>query len=111
MGKRSRLLIVRKWTNLNQGVLFLESDVDGEMGVNGAHLVAVALGDTGDQVLDVRAHGADGGELLADTEPLADAQLVLTDAVHLDREVTEIPLQHTSGSLHVNHAVLHGEGH
>lgn len=37
--------------------------VDGEVSVNEAHLVQVALGNPRDHVVDVRANGADGGEL------------------------------------------------
>jgi hypothetical protein len=33
-------------------LVLLDVDVDGEMGVDVAHLVLVALGDAGDEVLD-----------------------------------------------------------
>jgi len=46
-----------------------DGTVDGEMGVDGAHLVLVALRHALDQVLDVRADGADGGQFLLATEP------------------------------------------
>ena len=38
-------------------LVLLDVDVDGEMGVDVAHLVLVALGDTNDQVVD---DGSDG---------------------------------------------------
>jgi len=46
-----------------------DGTVDGEMGVDGAHLVLVALRHALDQVLDVRADGADGGQFLLAAEP------------------------------------------
>ena len=67
---------------LNGPVVVGEGDVDGEVCVDGAHLVAIALGDALDHVLDVRADRADGSDLLAHTEPLAHAQTALSDAFH-----------------------------
>jgi hypothetical protein len=46
-------------------VVLLNVDVDGEMGVDVAHLVLEALGDTNDQVVDERADGAESGDVLA----------------------------------------------
>ena len=48
--------------------------VDGEVSVDGPHLVLVALGHALDQVLDVRADRADGGQLLPQAEPLLDLE-------------------------------------
>ena len=43
--------------------------VDGEVSVDGPHLVLVTVGHTLDQVLDVRADGAHGCQLLLAAEP------------------------------------------
>lgn len=42
------------------------------MSVNKSHLVAVALCNAGDEILDVAEGGADGGGSLARTEPRLD---------------------------------------
>ena len=43
--------------------------------------------------------------------PLAHAQLVLSDALHLHMEVTEVPSEDTAGSLDMDDSVLDREGH
>lgn len=45
--------------------LLVQVDVDGEMGVDVAHLVLEALGHADDQVVDDSADGAEGGDILA----------------------------------------------
>lgn len=47
--------------------VFVQVDVDGEMGVDVTHLVLEALGDTNDQVVHDGADGTEGGDILADT--------------------------------------------
>ncbi len=71
------------------GVL-VQVDVDGEMGIDVAHLVAEALGDTDDQVVDDGADGAEGGNVLADTVVDLDADEVLLDDREVDGDVAEV---------------------
>lgn len=47
--------------------VLVQVHVDGKMGVDVAHLVLEALGDTNDQVVDDGADGTEGGNGLADT--------------------------------------------
>lgn len=81
-------LLTEEVTDLHRVVL--ERHVDGEMGVHETHLVLVADTNTRDQVLDQRADSAHAGELLAVAEPQVDAQLLLVDAAHVERQVTEV---------------------
>ena len=55
------LLLSEKVPDLDGGVGVGDGGVDGEVSVDESHLVAVSLGDAGDEVLDVGDGGADGG--------------------------------------------------
>ncbi|GMT19707.1 hypothetical protein PFISCL1PPCAC_11004, partial [Pristionchus fissidentatus] len=105
-------LLSEEVTDLDRFSAVLEGDVDGEMGIHGTHLVTVSLGDSLDHVVDVGNNGADGGDLLAGSEPLADTDLVvsLLDLLHLHVEVTEVSSEGSAGSSDVDDAVLDGEG-
>ena len=71
------------------GVL-VQVDVDGEMGIDVAHLVLEALGDPDDQVVDEGADGAEGGNVLADTVVDLDADQVLLDDREVDGDVAQV---------------------
>ena len=71
------------------GVL-VQVDVDGEMGIDVAHLVLEALGDTDDQVVDDGADGAEGGNVLADAVVDLDADDVLLDDREVNGDVAEV---------------------
>lgn len=75
-----------------------EGDVDGEMRVDEAHLVEEAAGDADDHVVDVRADGADAGELGTLGEPKVDADL-LADLLEVHVDVLEVASEFTAGSL------------
>jgi hypothetical protein len=62
--------------DFDQGASFRNGAVDGEVSVDGAHLVLVAVGDALDQVLDVRADGANGGKLLLLAKPFLNLKKV-----------------------------------
>ena len=53
----------------HQATTLRDCAVDGEVSVDGPHLVLVTVGHTLDQVLDVRADGAHGCQLLLAAEP------------------------------------------
>lgn len=99
------------YSYLNGSVSILKGNVDGEMGIHGAHLVAESEGNSLDHVLDVGADSADSGELLADSKPLADAEGVLSNALHLHVQVTEVLADGSAWSGDVDDAVLDGERH
>jgi len=67
--------------------------IDGEMRVNEAHLVAESLRDTYDHVLNVGAHGADAGELLAVGEPNVDTNMLLTDFAQVHAHMLEVAFE------------------
>lgn len=75
-----------------------EGDVDGEMRVDEAHLVEEAASDADDHVVDVRADGADAGELGTLGEPKVDADL-LADLLEVHVDVLEVAGELTAGSL------------
>ncbi|GAV65117.1 LOW QUALITY PROTEIN: hypothetical protein CFOL_v3_08632, partial [Cephalotus follicularis] len=77
LGFVSYLLLAKEIADLDGGVGVCDGGVDGEVGIDEAHLVAVALGDTGDEVLNVAECGADGGAGLAGAEPGLDLELAL----------------------------------
>lgn len=101
-------LLSEEVSDLDDGVLLAGDHVDGKVSVDGSHLVQVALGHADDHVVDVRADGTDGGELLANAEPLLHTQLVLAD--HLKVELLlELSGQHTAWALDANLTVLDGD--
>jgi hypothetical protein len=62
--------------DLNRLLVVSDDDVDGEMGVDHAHLVGEAVGDTLDHVLDLGADGAEASNVLATSVPDDEADLV-----------------------------------
>ena len=70
--------------------VLLQVQVDGEMGVDVAELVEVALGDTGDEVAEDRPHGAESGDVLPDTMVHLDGERVGLGLRERDREVAEV---------------------
>lgn len=79
-------------------VVLLEVDVDGEMGVDVAHLVLVALGDTDDHVVDESADGTESGDVLAGTVVHLNGDDVLLGVRERDGQVREILLEDTTGA-------------
>jgi hypothetical protein len=78
--------------NLNEASLgvLLKVDVDGEMGIDVAHLVLEALGDTDDQVVDDGADGTQGSDTLADTVVHLDGDNILLRATEGNSDVRKI---------------------
>ena len=99
-------LLAEKVSNLHDSVVLAGHNVDGKVSVDGTHLVQVALGDADNHVLNVRAHGADGGELFADAEPLLHANLLLADHLNV-KLLLELSGQHATRALDAHLAVLH----
>ena len=73
----------------SRGVL-LNVDIDGEMRVDVTHLVLVALGDTGDQVLDKRLDGPESSDRLADTMVKLNEDRGRSPGVEGDGKVLEV---------------------
>lgn len=71
------------------GVL-VQVHVDGEMGVDVAHLVLEALGDTDDQVVDEGTDGSESGNGLADAMVDVDGDDVLLWRAEGDGDVREV---------------------
>jgi hypothetical protein len=87
-------LLANEVTDLNLvlvglGVL-VDVDVDGEMGVDVAHLVLEALGDTDDQVVDQSADGTESGNVLAGTVVDLNTNDVLLGVREADGQVGQV---------------------
>lgn len=82
---------------------------DGEVCVDKAHLVLEALGDTEDQVVDVRADGADAGDVLLVSEPDLDNDLSLSN-VDVRGEVLERAGEGSTGANNGDHTGPDGDG-
>lgn len=80
------------------GVL-VDIDVDGEMGVDVAHLVLEALGDTDDHVVDQGADGAEGGDILAGAVVELDVDEGLLGVGEVDCEMAEVLDELAAGAL------------
>ena len=68
------LLTSEEVLDVDAGSVLGDDAVNGEMSVDGSHLVHEAFGDTSAHVLDVRLEGVDGTSLLVATEPHADSE-------------------------------------
>ena len=66
------------------------SDVDGEMGVDVAHLVLKALCHTNDQVVDDGTDGSEGSDLLSGAMVNLDRNLVLLRLAEVDGDMAEV---------------------
>lgn len=84
----------------------VEGNVDGEMRVDKAHLVDETAGDADDHVVDVRADGADAGELGTLGEPKVNADLV-ADLLQVHVDVLEVAGELTAGPLDGDATSLH----
>lgn len=80
------------------GVL-VQVDVDGKMGVDVAHLVLEALGDTDDHVVDDGADGAQSGDVVTLAMVNLDGDDALLGLAEVDGDVAEVLDELASGSL------------
>ena len=103
-------LLAKEVTDLHLGSVLVDSNVDGEVSVHEAHLVAVSVSHTGDHVANVRADGSHNRDVLVKSEPEIHVHSVsfLADVHKLVREVT---VQRTTRSLHDHSSILDEHGH
>lgn len=78
------LLFTQKITDLDGLVSVGDARVDGKVSVHEPHLVAVALGDAGDEVLDVTESSTDRSRGLPRSEPGLNLQLPLASGLFSD---------------------------
>jgi len=90
------------------GVL-VDVDVDGEMGIDVAHLVLEALGHTNDEVRDEGADGAEGGDILAVAVVDLNADNVLLDQGEGDSHVAQVLDKLATGPLDGDESRLDGD--
>jgi len=78
----ANVLLPEEITHLHRRSIVLDGDVDGEMGVDGLHLVAISVRHALDHVFDVADDGPHGGDVFAVAEPLLRLEPLFSD--HLD---------------------------
>jgi hypothetical protein len=104
------LLLAEEVPDLDCGVAVGDGGVDGEVGVDEPHLVAVALGDPLDEVLDVGDGGADGGHSAAGAEPGVHLELAAgLLQLEVEVEVLEVAGELAAGALHRDQLGGHGD--
>jgi hypothetical protein len=101
---RNYLLLAQEVPDLDGGVAVGDGSVDGEVSVDEPHLVAVSLGDAGDEVLDVGDGGADGGHGASGAEPGVNLELpAALLQLEVEVEVLEVAGELPAGALHRHH--------
>lgn len=110
--KKRYLFFAQKVADLNGLASTGDRGVDGKVGVDEAHLVAVALGDAGDEILDVAEGGSDGGAGLARAKPGVDLQLALSglvvgDEIEVEVQMLEVPGELASGAFNFDDLGVH----
>ena len=98
-------LLTEEVTDLDLLSVLVDGDVDGEVSVHESHLVAVTTGHSGDHVADVGADGADHSNVLVESEPHVDDDLLLL-LLDIHELVAEITAEDTTRSLHDHTSVL-----
>ena len=71
------LLLAEEISDFDGFIVVGNAGVDGEVSVHEPHLVAVALGDAGDEIVDVAEGGANGGGGFPRAKPGIDLELLL----------------------------------
>lgn len=97
-GDFSDSLLTEEVSDLNDGTVLNEVDVDGEMGVDVSHLVLVTSGDTGDHVVDEGLDGSQSSDVLSVTIEDGDLDLVIGDLLEGNVDVRQVLLEGTSGA-------------
>ena len=109
------LLFAKEISDLNRLVVVADACVDGKMGINEPHFVAVALGDAGDQILHVAQGGANGGGCFPRTEPGLHLQLPFTvfvsDELKIEIQVLEVSHQFSAGALNFDDLGINLDAH
>lgn len=97
-GDFSDSLLTEEVSDLNDGTVLNEVDVDREMGVDVSHLVLVTSGDTGDHVVDEGLDGSQSSDVLSVTIEDGDLDLVIGDLLEGNVDVRQVLLEGTSGA-------------
>jgi len=100
-------LLAQKVPNLNFLPAILDNAVDGEMGINRTHLVAEALGDTSNHILDQTLDRPQARDMLASALPYRECdRVVLAGLDELDVHVhmSDVFGQFTARALDVDQA-------
>jgi len=81
-GNATDVLLAQEVTDLHIHAVVLDSDIDGEMGVDALHLVPVAISDALHHILNVRNASTDRRDVFAVSEPFLSLDSLLSQ--HLD---------------------------
>lgn len=109
------LLLAKEISDLNRLVAVADACVDGKMGINEPHFVAVALGDAGDKILHVAQGGANGGGCFPRTKPRVDFQLSFTvfvsNELKIEIQMLEVSHQFSAGALNFDDLGMNFDAH
>ena len=101
--KLAYLLLSQKVSDLNVVLVVSNAGVNGEMGVHKPHLVAISLGHSSDQVVDMADGGPDGGRCLPGSEPRIHLQLsAALQHLEVEVQVLEVASEHSSRPCNPN---------
>merc|ERR1719230_1783441 len=92
-------LFPKEVPHLNESAALTDGAVDGEMGIDGPHLVEIALGDTVDHVVDVGADSPHCSQLLLASKPFFNLDGVLVWFINIHRQVAELLGKGTASSF------------
>lgn len=102
-------LLTQEVDDLDDLSVVTDGGRDGEVCVDKAHLVLESLGDTEDQVVDVRADGADASDVLLVSKPDLNNDLSVSN-VDVRGEVLERTGEGSTGANNGDLTGLHGDG-
>lgn len=112
---RREMRVPKSIPDLNGGtaglVVGLDVDVDGEMGVDVAHLVLETAGDTDHEVVDDGADSAESSNTLASTVVELDGDDILLGAAEGDGDVGQVLDELAAGTLDGHDAGLNVDLH
>ena len=92
-------LLPQEVTNFHFLSLLINRDVDGEVSVHEAHLIAEAMSYTRNHVLNMTADGTDDGDVLVRTKPEIHKDLI-TFFVDIHKLVRKVAVESAPGTSH-----------
>merc|ERR1711915_271908 len=106
-GHAPHVFLTQEISHLNGATTILDGNIDGEMGVDGLHLVAISVGDALHHVSDVTDHSTDSGDVFAAAEPFLSLESFLAEHLDVELGVLEGLLESSAFAGDSDDAVVH----
>jgi len=103
----SNVLLAQEVTYFDRPTVILDGYIDGEMGVDGLHLVTISFGDAFHHVLDVTDHGSNRRDVFAVAEPFLSLKSLLAEHLDVELGVLEGLPEHAAFAGDGDDAVVH----